>query len=344
METRSESGVGLWSASGLWHLSSATCEVNQHTGTTGWYYGEDAMCDYADPNAPISAGSLDLPEVPALPADARIAYWSRRQADPRAGFDTSKVQISTAGTSSPYTDLQSVTDNTGIWRYAGVTNIFTSGGATADLRFRFDTVDGAANNFLGWMVDDVQVTGCNAAGAGTSSARAEAYAASASICSSSGGLVDAAGSFCGDSGVPSSFQWKENGSDIPGASSVAYAIPTGKPIGAYNYSVSIGCPGGASDLSAPAPVSVVTGTPGAVGDTLTLDDTPGFTSLMFHWSDIPLAADYVVLESTTKNGAFTTVTGTAASGATGLTVPMPQGAVVYYLVAGRGPCGLGPAK
>ncbi|MGQ0535182.1 MAG: fibronectin type III domain-containing protein [Methanobacteriota archaeon] len=32
-------------------------------------------------------------------------------------------------------------------------------GGTAKVRFSFDTVDSVANDFLGWLVDDVQVTG-----------------------------------------------------------------------------------------------------------------------------------------------------------------------------------------
>ncbi|HZE89831.1 MAG TPA: hypothetical protein VE404_09795, partial [Verrucomicrobiae bacterium] len=117
-----------------------------------------------------------------------------------------------------------------------------------------------------------------------------------------------------------------------------------QPVGSYSYSVAVSCPGGASDVSPGAGVSVVSGAPGAVGPTLTADHVNNLAGLRLNWSDIPQAADYVVFESTTKNGAFTTVSGTSTSGATGVTLTVSPAAITYYLVAGRGGCGTGPKK
>jgi len=344
VENRAESGVGAWTASGLWHLTTSACEVNQHSGATGWYYGQDASCNYDDPVSPINSGSLDLPEIPNLPADARVAFWSRRQTDGRAGFDLSKVQISTSGPAGPFADVLQQTDDTGVWKYSGVTNVGAPGGGPADIRFRFDTVDALSNGLLGWMVDDVQITGCNVPGALTTKARAEAFASSTAICSGGGGGLDSLGSYCGDGGPPATYQWRENGLDIVGATAASYVIPAGKPVGMYGYSVAITCSGGASDVSIPISVSVVSNPPSAVGSTLMVDNVADPAHLHFTWTDVPAASDYVVYRDTTKNGSFAVVVGTSSSGAAGMTVPTPPDTIVYYLVAARSSCGEGPKK
>jgi hypothetical protein len=80
--------------------------------------------------------------------------------------------------------------------------------------------------------------------------------------------------------------------------------------------------------------------PGAVGDTLRLSKTTA--SLTFAWADVAVATSYVVREDTVVPGSFRTTTGTATSGAPGLTTAMPPGALVFYLVRGVSPCGEGP--
>lgn len=79
---------------------------------------------------------------------------------------------------------------------------------------------------------------------------------------------------------------------------------------------------------------------GEVGELL-LGKSPDASEISFTWGDDPGAADYVVFQDSTPTGGFGVSVGVAASGATGLTVPMPLGSH-YFLVAGRNPCGVGP--
>lgn len=67
----------------------------------------------------------------------------------------------------------------------------------------------------------------------------------------------------------------------------------------------------------------------------------GATSLSFTWPDVSDASDYVVLEDPSPRGTFALTTGVATSGNPGLATAMPAGDV-YYRVAGRTGCGLGP--
>jgi hypothetical protein len=341
VENRAEHGAGLWATTGLWHLNGASCEPNQHTGTTAWYYGQDGTCNFD--TGGVNSGSLLVPTMPAFPDDARLAFWYRRKGE-GGGFDRSLVQLSTSGTLGIYNDILQIADATATWKYAGVTNLFGNAGNTVDLRFFFNSVDGAANDLLGWMVDDVQIVGCNAVGAPAMAASATAYAQPDNYCEGTTGLTDALGSFCGDSGSPSTYQWKEDGAPIPGATGVTHTIPASHASGEFDFTVAIGCPGGALDESDPAAVRIVA-PPANVGPTLTLTTAGAGADLVFNWADAASAEDYVVLLDTVPSGSFATITGAASSGVTGLTVPMPPGNVLYFLVAGRNPtCGEGPRR
>ncbi len=79
--------------------------------------------------------------------------------------------------------------------------------------------------------------------------------------------------------------------------------------------------------------------PGAVGDTLRVAKAGGQAT--FTWSDIA-ATGYNVYEDASPAGAFTTLTGSAASGNPGLTAALPAGNLVCYKVAGQNGCGVGP--
>ncbi|MFQ5720635.1 MAG: hypothetical protein ACE5IK_13935 [Acidobacteriota bacterium] len=77
---------------------------------------------------------------------------------------------------------------------------------------------------------------------------------------------------------------------------------------------------------------------------LRVEPANGGADLLLTWTDAVRAEDHVIVEDTVPNGAFSTQTGTAVSGATGLTVPTPPG-TTFYLVAGRTrSCGLGPLR
>ncbi len=66
------------------------------------------------------------------------------------------------------------------------------------------------------------------------------------------------------------------------------------------------------------------------------------SQMTWTWTDVSGAVDYGVVEDSVANGSFTTVTGTAATGVTGLTAAMPSG-VKFYKVFARNSCGSGPA-
>ena len=81
--------------------------------------------------------------------------------------------------------------------------------------------------------------------------------------------------------------------------------------------------------------------PGPVGDLSLVETPPG--SLLFTWTDTVDSDDYVVFQDTQPDGTFSTQVGTALTGATGLTIPMPATSLLYFTVSGRNAaCGVGP--
>ena len=81
-------------------------------------------------------------------------------------------------------------------------------------------------------------------------------------------------------------------------------------------------------------------TPGEVSNLLLAPEDAGAT-LRFTWDDVPGASDYVVFQHTFPSGPFITQTGSVATGAPGLSVPMPAGDLVLFQVGGRDTCGVG---
>ena len=65
------------------------------------------------------------------------------------------------------------------------------------------------------------------------------------------------------------------------------------------------------------------------------------TDLIFNWTDMPIADDYVLFQDFSPDGNFDLIVGTATSGTTGITTAVPFGNR-YYLVAGQNDCALGP--
>jgi hypothetical protein len=80
--------------------------------------------------------------------------------------------------------------------------------------------------------------------------------------------------------------------------------------------------------------------PTRVGDTLDTAKVAG--QLKITWSDVAGFADYVVYEDASPDGTFVTVTGTAATGVSGVTVPLPAEPRFYRVAARNAACGAGP--
>ena len=249
------------------------------------------------------------------------------------------------------TGLGTLSDETGAWRHTddfqspggnrAAFDLISKVGVDAELVFEFETFTAVDNAHLGWMIDDVAVHACPVVG-GVGVSVPVAQARETLVCDSSGGWLDALGSYCTACRSGSFFfQWLEDGLPIPGATSVVYDIPAGHAAGAYDYSVSMSCPFHFLCDAESGPVQLTFDTSSAaVGSTLTVDRSG--PDMVLQWTDVAGVSDYVVYSSSTPSGVFTQEVGSAPSGQPGLTVPLPSGSLVYLKVVGRNVCGEGP--
>ncbi len=109
----------------------------------------------------LSHGQVDAELTRQLLATAEPADAIQVEGYPWGAYDQTYVQISTNGGSSWTTlfalDSRNASDS--VWHSSGSLSLAAYAGAqNALLRFVFDSVDGYANNYAGWYIDDVSVS------------------------------------------------------------------------------------------------------------------------------------------------------------------------------------------
>lgn len=159
-----ENGAPGWSATGLWHLadSSACADPAPETPPTAFYYGQDATCNYATPTAP-NHGELISPVVLGLTADSTLSfnYWRRVERFGGSFFDVTKVDVVTGDGERDNVFLLSSRDpSSAAWTPAMIP-LGAYAGTPIRIHFVFSTNDHVGNNFIGWFIDDVVVTGAS---------------------------------------------------------------------------------------------------------------------------------------------------------------------------------------
>ena len=157
-----ESGAGSWSSGGLWHLvTSSGCASPGHSSPVrAMYYGQDASCDYDTGNT--TAGNLVSPEIAGITAASTLTfdYFREVEFETSDAYDRTLVSVRQVGgswTTVWSKDSRDTSENT--WTSSDPISLAAWAGQTIEVRFRFDSVDEISNDFTGWMIDDVVVTG-----------------------------------------------------------------------------------------------------------------------------------------------------------------------------------------
>ena len=334
---------GKWSVievgagTSAWHdIDGTSCVPDHHGRTTSFYAGDETTCSYGDS---IGSDILRGPQVSNFPGDARLSFWQRFRS--AGGTDPGRIQVfDGVGATTLQTNAGVVAG--GAWHAPGPFFLPSHGSFEGlDMHVQFTLQSNATGTDLGFMVDDVRLTGCGAVGVSSLTA-ARAYADVTIYCGdgSTSATLDAVGSSCGDGSAPISYQWLEDGAPIGGATLPTYTVPPAHAAGTFLFSVAVTCVAGTA--ISPAQAITVVAPPAAIGNTLMVAKA-GAGDAAFTWSDVAGASSYRVVEDTLPSGAFTTTTGTAASGTPGLTGPLSSGSLVFYRVAGENPtCGVGP--
>jgi len=152
-----EGGLGSWQATGLWHaVADGTCATPGFTAAA--YFGQDASCDY-DTGA-ATAGSLTSPEVTGLTASSTLSFDFVRQVESFGGgsFDRTVVEVVTSTGATVVFSRDSGNPSANSPTSSAV-SLAAFAGQTVRIRFRFDSMDAIGNGFVGWLIDDVVVTG-----------------------------------------------------------------------------------------------------------------------------------------------------------------------------------------
>jgi len=162
-----ESGENGWTATGLWHITEHNAggvpiPTPGPSPTHFWYYGRENVWDY---DVGRNSGTLVSRDISLCGfSDAKLSFWSWYETEPAPyaiTYDRKYVDISTDG-GSTWVQLYQITlppHNMITWEQISSIDLSSYIGQTIKIRFRFDTGDRSYNNYEGWYVDDIKITG-----------------------------------------------------------------------------------------------------------------------------------------------------------------------------------------
>ncbi len=144
-----------WTQTGLWNITTTTCGIGAACEGSGIaYYGNTGgatPCTYQTAASPNSGNLTSTPiSLPAVPPGGALTleYCSSLLTENLAAYDHAYVFVNA-------TQVDQASESS-TWQTRTV-NLAAFAGQTVTLRFFFETVDGVANNFRGWQVDNVRI-------------------------------------------------------------------------------------------------------------------------------------------------------------------------------------------
>ncbi|MCB1070697.1 MAG: S8 family serine peptidase [Kiritimatiellae bacterium] len=133
----------------LWHVS----QRRAYEGQESWYYGQEDIGTY-DTGAANRGALISSPLL--LPEDMDdFSFYSWRQTENSGLWDLSQFDVST-NRGLTWSTVFSASDTTQNWVQASVP-LTQYAGQGVNFRFRFDTIDGIANDYEGWYVDRFRI-------------------------------------------------------------------------------------------------------------------------------------------------------------------------------------------
>lgn len=144
-----------WTESGLWNIHDGNASSTSHA----WYYGLPCTETY-DQSGNRTLGSIESPAYDLSNTDFTYTLsfqhmFSTETINP-GSYDLKYVEYSQNG-GTTWTELAKY--NTSYQNWDSESFTIPNGSANTKIRFKFDSIDGAYNNFPGWYVDDIKLTG-----------------------------------------------------------------------------------------------------------------------------------------------------------------------------------------
>ena len=151
LEESFEAGLPAgWSATGLWHATSACAPTPPCGGTMFAYYGQDGVCHYQT-GARTQGGLLSPPvTIPSVSPHGRVtlSFCAILVTENRFGWDWANVRVGGVEIG--------VVRKTDAWETQWV-DLTRFAGTTIQIEFYFDTFDRSVNTLLGWLLDQVRI-------------------------------------------------------------------------------------------------------------------------------------------------------------------------------------------
>lgn len=149
-----ENGQGGWTATGMWHITGRRAA----TGAHAFWYGQEATGDYDDGTA--NAGDLLSPVIGLAGVESPIlSFFELIEVEAGNDFDLIEVTVFDADDPSKSLFFPKEKANTAGSFVPRMLPIASFAGANIQIRFHFDTIDGIANDFEGWYIDDIRIIG-----------------------------------------------------------------------------------------------------------------------------------------------------------------------------------------
>jgi hypothetical protein len=162
-----ESGYANWSMTGLWNAQDSTEPCTSFlapfpSGTHAVWYGSSTTCSYL----PSDGGNHYLTHlqpivIPATSGVVELHFRSHSYAEDDGVWDLRQVEVSTNG-GTTWTKAGDCFSLRPGWR-SEVFDLTRFAGSTIQMRFRFWVGDPLFNDFLGWLVDDIEIVERDAA-------------------------------------------------------------------------------------------------------------------------------------------------------------------------------------
>jgi len=155
-----EDGYDNWTMDGLWNPENQddTCGslVSPFPSpSNAAYFGEDVDCNYDVGNI---SGTLTLNTPVFLPLDSTpslfVYSYEETECNGDCEYDDRLVQVSPDGGANWYYLAELYNEDTWYW---SAYDLSAYAGQSVLVRFFFDTVDSEANNYFGWMVDNIAI-------------------------------------------------------------------------------------------------------------------------------------------------------------------------------------------
>ncbi len=150
-----ENGANGWIFTGLWNLISNS--ERSYSSPHSWYYGRTSYKDYKDgtPNT----GDLTSPPIYLSNDNTSytLSFWYRYQTEGNGKhWDQRWVQVSKDG--GPFENLYQLYDDPPNYWLNPHIDLSKYAGSIIQVRFHFETLDGAFNAFEGWYIDDFEIS------------------------------------------------------------------------------------------------------------------------------------------------------------------------------------------